>query len=311
MARSITIRKSIPLFRAEGENLNDHTFFGPGTYAVVPIPNPIKKDGPEWLKLAAEPWGTAEVCWDAAGSEFKKSAPEKFEPRAQLPGIVLAAICIFLTAFTLDFNFFTKPVANLPALKMELAGLVNQLDNVTNHYPLLLTQTQKKYQHCFEQAIYGLDIYSRYRAVRQIQQAAILSHKPTIGPYFEALNAIDEELYRAWHEWGLTNREALISKLQAQKARLVSGDIMVQERLQASSTWLAAANEENTAPLLEFNEHLEQEIADTDPTLKEAARQNRDCADHAIRLLVKINHIRAEIARDKRTQKPVQTARVP
>src|ERR1051325_3673619 len=297
MPRSITIRKSIPLFRAEGENLNDHTFFGPGTYSVVRVPNPIKQGGPAWLKLSAEPWGAAEVCWEAAISEAKKPAPATFEPRALLPGIVVAVLAIFLTAFTLDFSFFNRPTADLPALKMELAGLVNQLDNITNHYPLLVSETQNKYRKCFEQAIYGLDIFSRYRAVQQIQQAEVLSHKPSIGPYFEALNTIDDQLYRAWHEWGLTNREALISKLQAQKTRLLSGDVMVQERLAARSIWLAAANEQNTTSLLDFNERLEQEIADTDPTLKEAARQNRDCADHAIRLLVKINHIRSEIAK--------------
>jgi hypothetical protein len=86
---------------------------------------------------------------------------------------------------------------------------------------------------------------------------------------------------------------------------------MVQERLAARSIWLAAANDENTASLLDFNERLEQEIAETDPTLKESARQNRDCADHAIRLLVKINHLRSEIAKDKRIPKNVQVSAVP
>jgi hypothetical protein len=75
MARSITIRKSIPLFRTEGESLNEHTFFGPGSYSVVRIPNPIKKGGPAWLKLSAQPWGTAEVLWKAATSEIKKLRP--------------------------------------------------------------------------------------------------------------------------------------------------------------------------------------------------------------------------------------------
>jgi hypothetical protein len=312
MARSIRIRKSIPLFRTEGEDLKEHTFFGPGTYSVVRIPNPIKKGGPAWLKLAAEPWGTAEACWKAATSEIKKSAPATFEPRPQLPGLIVAALCAILTIFTFEFSFFNrKPVADLPALKMELAGLVNQLENLTNHYPLLLTTTQKTYQQRFEQAIYGVDIYARYCAVRQIQQAEVLHHRPTVGPYFDTLNTLDDQLYRAWHEWGLTNREALLAKLQAQKVRLVSGDVMIQERLAARSIWLAAANEENTAALLDFNERLEQEIADTDPTLKESARQNRDCADHAIRLLVKINHLRSEIAKDKRTPKAVQVSAVP
>jgi hypothetical protein len=311
MARSILIRKSIPLFRTEGATPNEHTFFGPGTYSVVRIPNPIKKGGPAWLKLSAEPWGTAEACWEAAKSEVKRSAPATFHPRSQLPGIVVAAICLLLTLFTVDFNFFNKPVADLPALKMELAGLVNQLDNITNHYPLLSTPAQKSYQQCFEKAIYGLDIYSHYRTVRQVQQAEVLSRKPNVGPYFEALNTLDDQLYSAWHQWGLTNREALIARLEAQKVRLLSGDVMVQERLNAHSIWLAAANEQNTAALLDFNERLEQEIADTDPTLIDAARQNRDCADHAIRLLVKINHIRSEIAKDKRTPKAVQTAQVP
>jgi len=311
MARSITIRKSLPLFRTDSGDIDEHTFYGPGTYTVVRIPNPIKKGGPTWLKLSAEPWGTAEACWDAAASEIKQTAPLTFEPRAQLPGIVVAAICLLLTLFTIDFSFLNKPVADLPSMKTELASLVNQSNNLTNHYPLLSTATQKKYQQCFEEAIYGLDIYSRYRAVQQIQQAEVLSRKPTVGPYFEALNALDEQLYRAWHQWRLTNREALIAQLQAQKAQLVSGEVMIEERLAARSIWLAAANEQNTAALLEFNEHLEQEIADTDPTLKDAARQNRDCADHAIRLLVKINHIRTEIANDKKTAKPAETARVP
>jgi hypothetical protein len=310
MARSITIQKSIPLFRTEGENPNEHTFFGPGTFAIERIPNPIKKGGPAWLKLAAEPWGTAEVCWDAAATEFEKPAPLTFEPRVQMPAAVVAAICLFLTLFTLNFDFFKKPVANIPALKTELAGLVNQLDNVTNHYPLLLSATQTNYQKCFERAIYGLDIYSRYCAVQQIQQADVLSLKPSVAPYFEALNALDEQLYRAWHQWRLADRDAVIAKLQAEKARLVSGDLMIQERLDARSTWLAAANEQNTTAQLEFNERLEQEIGDSDPTLKDAARQNRDCADHAIRLLVKINHIRSEIAKDKPKPKPVETAKV-
>jgi hypothetical protein len=312
MTRSITIRKSLPLFRTEGANLNDYTFFGPGTYTVVRIPNPFKKGGPDWLKLSAEPWGTAQICWDAAASssEIKRPALDTFDPRSQLAGVVVAAICLFLTLFTIEFNFF-KPKVDLPTLKTELAGLVNQLDNITNHYPLLLSPTQKKYQQCFEQAIYGLDIYSRYRAVQQVQQAEVLSRKPTVGPYFEAVNSIDEQLYKAWHQWRLPNREALIAKLQAEKARLVSGDVMVEDRLAARTIWLAAANEQNTTALLEFNERLEQEIADTDPSLKDAARQNRDCADRAIQLLVKINHVRAEIARDKKTPKPAETARVP
>lgn len=311
MTRSITIRKSLPLFRTEGVNFNDHTFFGPGTYSVIRIPNPIKKGGPHWLKLSAEPWGTAEVCWDAASSsEIKMPGPATFDPRSQRAGVVIAAICLFLTVFTIEFNFF-KPKVDLPTLKTELASLVNQLDNITNRYPLLLSPTQKSYQQCFQQAIYGLDIYSRYRAVQQIQQAEVLSRKPNVGPYFEALNSIDEQLYRAWHQWRLANREVVIAKLQAQKAQLVSGDVMVEDRLAARTIWLAAANEQNTMALLEFNERLEQEIADTDPTLKDAARQNRDCADRAIQLLVKINHIRAEIAKDKKTAKPAETARVP
>jgi hypothetical protein len=311
MARSITIRKPLPLFRTESGDLNEHTFFGPGTFTVVRIPNPIKKGGPAWLKLSAEPWGTAEICWEAAASELKRPAPATFEPRSQRAGVVVAAICLFLMLFTVDFNFFVKPTVDLPTLKTELAGLVNQLDNITNHYPLLLTATQMKYQQCFEQAIYGLDIYSRYRTVQQIQQAEVLSRRATAVAYFEALNSIDEQLYRAWHEWGLTNRQALIARLEAQKAQLVSGDVMLEERLATRSIWLAAANETNTTALLEFNGHLEQEIAETDPTLKDAARQNRDCADHAIRLLVQINHIRAEIAKDKKTAKPAETARVP
>src|ERR1043166_3616898 len=104
MARSITICKSIPLFRTESGDLNVHTFFGPGTITVVPIPNPIKKGGPTWLKLSAEPWGTAEVCWDAAASEPKTFAPATFEPRSQRAGIAVAAICILLTLFTVNFN---------------------------------------------------------------------------------------------------------------------------------------------------------------------------------------------------------------
>lgn len=312
MGRSITIRKAIPLFRTEDENLSEHTFFGPGSYSVVQIPNPMKKDGPAWLKLSAEPWGTAEACWQAATSEIKKSAPATFEPRAQLPALILAALCAVLTLFTLDFSFLNhRPPADFPALKMELAGLVNELDNLTNHYPLLLTATQKTYQQRFEQAIYGVDIYARYCAVRQIQQAEVLTRRTSVGPYFDALNSLDDQLYRAWHEWGLTNRDARIAKLQAQKARLVSGDVMVQDRLAARSLWLAAANEQNTAALLDFNERLEQEINDTDPALKESARQNRDCADHAIRLLVKINHLRSEIAKEKKTPKPVQVSSVP
>jgi hypothetical protein len=311
MARSITIRKSLPLFRTEDGDLIAHTYFGPGTFTVEPIPNPIKKGGPTWLKLSAEPWGTAEVCWEAAAFEPKRPAPATFQPRSQRAGIVVAAICLFLTLFTVDFNFFIKPKIDLPTLKTELASLVNQLDNVTNRYPLLLTATQQKYQQCFEQAIYGLDIYSRYRTVQQIQQAEVVSRRASAGPYFEALNSIDEQLYRAWHEWGLTNRQALIAKLQAQKAQLVSGNVMLEERLAVRSIWLAAANETNTTAVLEFNDRLEQEISETDPTLKDAARQNRDCADNAIRLLVKINHIRHEIARDKKVSKSVQTARVP
>jgi hypothetical protein len=311
MARSITIGKSIPLFRTESGDLSEHTFFGPGTFTVVPIPSPIKKGGPTWLKLSAEPWGTAQACWDAAASEPQRSAPATFEPRSQRAGIAVAAICVLVALFTVNFNFIIKPKIDLPALKTELASLINQLDNVTNHYPLLSTLTQKKYQQCLEQAIYGLDIYSRYRAVQQIQQAEVLSRRPNASAYFEALNSIDEQLYRAWHQWGLTNRQTLIDKLQAQKAQLVSGDVMLEERLAVRSIWLAAATETNTTALLEFNLRLEQEIAETDPSLKDAASQNRDCADHAIRLLVKINHIRSEIARDKKTAKSVQTASTP
>src|SRR6266478_9661988 len=99
MPRSITIRKPLPLFRTESGDLNEHTFFGPGTFTVVPIPNPIKKGGPAWLKLSAEPWGTAEACWNAATSEIKKSAAVTFEPRTQLPGIAVAALCVILALF--------------------------------------------------------------------------------------------------------------------------------------------------------------------------------------------------------------------
>jgi hypothetical protein len=144
-----------------------------------------------------------------------------------------------------------------------------------------------------------------------MQQAEILSRRASAGAYFDALNSIDEQLYRAWHEWGLTNRQALIAKLQRQKVQLVSGDVMLDERLAVRSIWLAAANETNTTALLEFNGRLEEEIVETDPTLKDAARQNRDCGDRAIQLLVKINHIRAEIARDKKSPKAPETARVP
>src|SRR5215469_15774220 len=98
MARSITIRKSLPLFRTEGGSLNDHTFFGPGTYNLQRIPNPVKKGGPDWLKLSAEPWGTAVTCWDAAASsELKSPALATFEPRSQRAGIAVAAVCVLLT----------------------------------------------------------------------------------------------------------------------------------------------------------------------------------------------------------------------
>jgi hypothetical protein len=54
-------------------------------------------------------------------------------------------------------------------------------------------------------------------------------------------------------------------------------------------------NDTMVATCLAFNQSLEHEIGDLEGSLREVARQNRDCADHAIRLTAQINALDAQI----------------
>jgi hypothetical protein len=83
---------------------------------------------------------------------------------------------------------------------------------------------------------------------------------------------------------------------------------MLQQRKAYGALQLSTATEATTNPCLEFNERLEREIGDTDGSLKDVARQNRDCADRAIKLAVKINLLRAQLANVKKPAKLFQTA---
>jgi hypothetical protein len=310
MPRTIKIHEPLVLFPVDTGDLAKHNIVPRGEYQVEPVPNPIKKGGPPWLRIVGEPWANAEACWQAVKAADEKSSAI-FHPRSQASAIVLAALCAGLFLVALVSSSVKKPLPDVPALKMELAGLVNELENLTNHYPLLLSVTQRAYKQRYQEAIYSLDIYPRYKTVQQTLQREILLQRPDLENYVATINALDEELYHAWHDWGITNRPARIAGLQQQKARLLSTDLMLQQRKAYYALELSTATEATTNPCLEFNERLEHEIGDTDGALKEVARQNRDCADRAIKLTVKINLLRAQLANIKKPAGLFQTAGSP
>ena len=62
------------------------------------------------------------------------------------------------------------------------------------------------------------------------------------------------------------------------------------------------------APTLTFNERVEREIGDTDPSLRDVARQNRDCEDRAVQLHARINELSVQIAAVEKRFKSLQTA---
>ena len=62
------------------------------------------------------------------------------------------------------------------------------------------------------------------------------------------------------------------------------------------------------APTLAFDERLEQEIGDTERTLRDVARQNRDYEDRFVQLHARINLLSAQIAALEKRSKFLQTA---
>jgi hypothetical protein len=191
---------------------------------------------------------------------------------------------------------------------MELSGLENEITNLRVHYPLMSSPQQKVYENQKEDAVYGLDMYPRYVAWRNALQNEMRRQHGELGAFFTALNALDEQLYHAWHDWGLTNRSALVADLKKQRARFTSGEVMPGQSQTYASLQTMAPGDGIIEPYLAFNERLEHEIADTDPSMRDIARQNRDYADRAIQLQVRLNLLRAQLAEAEKSSKAFLTA---
>ncbi len=308
MPRSIAINQPLVLFRAESGDFNQHQIVPRGSYAVEPVPNPLNRKSEPWLKIVGQPWANARACWEVVSNQPPKNS--RFEWQCQIAGGILALLCVCLSALTFAIKSWTKPPPDIAAMKMELSGLDNELENLPRHYPLILSPVQKLYEDRSNDAIYGLDVYPRYVAYRNCRQSEILRRRGDLDGFISALNALDEQLYHAWHDWGLTNRAALIADLKKQRARFTSGQVMLNQSQIYASLQVPILKETMIEPCLAFNERLEQEIADTDSSLREVARQNRDCADRAIKLNVRINVLRAELAAVEKRGKSFQTAGV-
>ena len=309
MARTIYIHKSLVLFPTDTGNLETVNLIDRGEYQVERVRNPLKKRGAPWLKVVGESWGNAEVCWKAVSRDIARPR-RSFQPASSnWPGVILAALCLGLIFLRPHDGPSEKDLRNLPELKMQLAGLVNQLDNLTNHYSLLSSDVQTHYQKCYEDAIYSLDIYPRYRAVQQAQEGEVLRQRPDLEPYVAAVNALDEEFYRAWHDWGIPNRPELLAQLQEKKQRVFSTETMKKHQPAYERLRAAQFTAENVGPSIELNERIEQEIVDANPVLQDVARQNRDCVDRALNLLMRINLLQTQIAQLTKPEKLLKTAR--
>ena len=308
MPRKITIHRSLALFPVETGKLDQHKVIPSGSYEVEVVPNPIKKTGGVWFKLAGQSWGNAKLCW-ASVAMAPEQAGGSTGPESQTPLLVVGALCLGLMLLTFDFKAPQKQLpVDVSALKMELDGTVNQLQNLTNHYPLMLSEPQKRYQQLREDALYALEVYPPYRKMQQAQQQEILGQRPELEPFVSALNNLDEQLYRAWHEWGLKNRAEQVGALKKEREQLLGSGVMLQQSRAYRALQASSFTDEMAPGCLEFGERLEEAIADGNPGLADVARQNRDCAEHALKLIVKINHLRVEIASVKKPEKFFQTA---
>jgi hypothetical protein len=298
MARKITIHKSLALFPTESAKLDEYKVIRSGSYEVEPVSNPLKKTGPQWFKLLGEPWGNGKACWESVAVPLaypnRRSVPER-----QTLLVVLTALCVALTLLTFEFKPIrakARTVVDLSSLKMELDGALNQLQNVTNHYPQMLGEAQKRYLSARHDAVYGIEVYPPYRKMQAAQQQEILRQRPDLEPFLTALNNLDEQLYRAFHEWGIKNRQEQVAALKKDREQLLSSGVMA-EQARAYQKLVATCFTDEMAPAcLEFGERLEEAVADTNPGLADVARQNRDCAERAIKLVLRINQLRSEIA---------------
>ena len=228
MPHVVTIKKPLVLFPAETGDLNQHHVITEGSYALEPVANPLNPKGEPWLKIVGESWGNAKSCWDALLSQ-PRIRTSLFDSRVQIVAGVLGLFCVCLAGLTLVVPSFKEKLPDVAALKLELLGLNNQMDNLTNHYPLMVTAAQKRYEQQREQAIYGLDAYPVYLAYRNSRQQAILRSRPDLGAYVTAINNLDEQLYHAWHDWGLTNRSSMAAGLKKQQLRFASGEVMPEQ----------------------------------------------------------------------------------
>jgi len=307
MPRFITITKSLILFPAETGDLSQHHAFPHGSYAVEPVPNPLNKKGEPWLRIVGQSWANARPCWEAVSSEPTKNS--RVGLRTQFAAAILILLCLCPSLIALNVKSWRKPPPDLAAIRMQLSGLDNEIENLRMHYPLLSSPQQKLYEDRRDAALYGLDIYPRYVARRNARQSAILRQHGELDSFITALNTLDEQLYHAWHDWGLTNRPALIADLQKQRARFTSGEVMPDKSQVYASLQTPVLNDAMIEPCLAFNERLEQEIADTDASMRDIARQNRDYADRTIKLNVTINTLRAQLAEAEKESKAFLTAR--
>lgn len=309
MPRFITITKSLVLFPAETGDLSQHHVLPRGSYAVEPVPNPLNKKGEPWLRIVGQYWANARPCWEAVSSEpAKTSRPDL---RTQFAAAILMLFCLCPSLIALSVKSWRKKPPDLAAMKMELSGLDSEIINLHTHYPLLSSPQQKVYENRRDDAIYSLDIYPRYVAWRNARQGEMLRQQGELDGFITALNTLDEQLYHAWHDWGLTNRPALIAELKRQRARLTSGEVMPDKSQIYASLQTAVLNDAMIEPCLAFSERLEQEITDTDASMRDIARQNRDYADHAIKLNVRIKTLRAQLAQAEKESKSFLTAGKP
>jgi hypothetical protein len=310
MARKIIIYKSLALFPSDSGKLDQHKIVPSGSYEVEPVASPINKNAGVWLKLVGEPWGNARACWESV-AEVPEQVAHSSRPPSQTALLVIGGLCLGLTLLTFDFKP-TKAKAraqvDVSALKMELDGALNQLQNVTNHYPLILGEMQKRYQQVRDDALYSLEVYPPYRKMLDAQQREILRQHPDLEPFATALNNIDEQLYRAWHEWGIKNRAEQVAALKKEREQLLNTGLMAQQSAAYRASQVTAFTDDMVPGCFEFGERLEEAVADGNPGLADVARQNRDCAERAVKLVVRINRLRDEIASANKPDKLFQSA---
>jgi len=304
MPRKITIHKSLTLFPSGTGKLDEHKIIRSGSYEVEVVPNPIKKTGPVWFKLAGESWGNAKPCWQTVAVPPLRTGRSS-APQPQTLLLVTGGLCLGLMLLTFDFSFKVpqgKTPVDTSALKMELDGTINQMQNLTNHYPQMSGETQKRYLSVRDDALYAIEVYPPYRKMQQAQQQEILRQRPDLEPFVTALNNLDEQLYRAWHEWGIKNRQDQVAALKREREQLLGG-VMAEQAAAYKALQASCFTDETTPICLEFGERLEEAVADGNPGLADVARQNRDCAERAMKLVIRINRLRSEIAAVKKVEK--------